>query len=264
MASHLEAGRGRAVRFLHVVASKRAAALGLALASTSVLLAACIGAPVTATPTGTGSVTIGWSGAADAIDPYRDVLALCSVTQTVCGPDNPGSTLFFYAPAVGSTSATLAPGVPVWDETGTGAAVLPAGRYSLQAYSDTDSETTGLQYGPVGDLLHIEISGPRDLTIWWQSISRESASAPCASGWKPSWAQWPNDGAGGYVCNKKIYAYYPDEPVLEPGAEPAGEPWLLASTRDSAEAACPDGYDPSWAQWPGDGAGGFVCNKLSD
>jgi hypothetical protein len=259
MKSHLDTREACEMGLLRRVATKRAGAFGLALASTSVLLAACITPPVTATPTGTGAVIIAWAETANGVDPLRDLLVLCSATDTVCGL---GNLLFEYAPQDGATSATLAPGLTVQNAAGHDAP-LPAGAYSVQAYSDT-SQDSGTQFGPVGDLLRIEIWVPRDLTIWLQSVSRESATAICASGWKPSWAQWPNEGAGGYVCNKKVYAYYPDEPVLEPGAEGAGEPWLLAMTRDSANAVCPDGYSPSWAQWPGKGDGGFVCNKLSN
>jgi hypothetical protein len=57
-------------------------------------------------------------------------------------------------------------------------------------------------------------SGMKDLTVWHQSVGRASAYAPCAEGYRPSWAAWPNGGSGGWVCNKDIYAYYPDEPVL--------------------------------------------------
>lgn len=40
--------------------------------------------------------------------------------------------------------------------------------------------------------------------IWYQSVGRASDSAPCDDGWSASWAQWPNDGAGGPVCNREI------------------------------------------------------------
>ena len=258
MVSHLDTRQPRAMGFPRKVATERAAPFGLALAATSVLLAACITPPITATPTGTGAVAIAWDGTADGVGPPRDLLVLCSATDNACAP---GNALFDYAPADGTTSATLVPGMTVRDSAGHDAS-LPAGAYSLQAYSDTDN-ASGTQFGPVGSLLQISL-GSRDLTIWWQSVGRESDTAPCPSGWKPSWARWPSEGAGGYVCNKQVYAYYPDEPVIEPGAELAGTPWLLSIGRDSAEESCPDGYNPSWAQWPSDGDGGYVCNKLSD
>jgi len=40
---------------------------------------------------------------------------------------------------------------------------------------------------------------------WHQSIGRNSSDAECPSGWNPSWAQWPNGGNGGFVCNQEIY-----------------------------------------------------------
>ena len=51
--------------------------------------------------------------------------------------------------------------------------------------------------------------------IWYQSVGRASATAPCeestttelAAGWTqwaPSWARWVNGGNGGFVCNRQI------------------------------------------------------------
>lgn len=40
---------------------------------------------------------------------------------------------------------------------------------------------------------------------WHQSFGRLSASEPCPAGWNPSWAQWMNNGSGGFVCNREIY-----------------------------------------------------------
>lgn len=51
--------------------------------------------------------------------------------------------------------------------------------------------------------------------VWHQSVGRASAEAVCpasdsadvAAGWSEwtaSWEQWPNDGAGGYVCSRVI------------------------------------------------------------
>ena len=51
--------------------------------------------------------------------------------------------------------------------------------------------------------------------VWNQSIGKASAAAPCPtstsselaagwSQWSSSWAQWPNQGRGGFVCNREI------------------------------------------------------------
>lgn len=50
---------------------------------------------------------------------------------------------------------------------------------------------------------------------WIQQVQRASADAPCDipaiegdaagwSDWRPSWAQWPNDDQGGWVCTRSI------------------------------------------------------------
>jgi hypothetical protein len=43
--------------------------------------------------------------------------------------------------------------------------------------------------------------------MWLQSIGRTSLADRCANGYTPSWAMWPNDGAGGYVCDRFVRAY---------------------------------------------------------
>ncbi len=54
---------------------------------------------------------------------------------------------------------------------------------------------------------------PIDNTIWYQSYGRATADVECASGYTASWAQWPNDRRGGYVCNAAVYAYHPGDLV---------------------------------------------------
>ena len=49
-------------------------------------------------------------------------------------------------------------------------------------------------------------SGP-DMTMWQQSIGRSSSDAACPTGYSASWAQWPNDRKGGWVCNRELFAY---------------------------------------------------------
>jgi hypothetical protein len=49
-----------------------------------------------------------------------------------------------------------------------------------------------------------------DMTLWHQSLSRSSSDAACPSGYAASWAQWPNDRKGGWVCNRELFAYQPN------------------------------------------------------
>jgi hypothetical protein len=54
--------------------------------------------------------------------------------------------------------------------------------------------------------------------------------------------------------------------LLYGGPVPAGSggspaPWIQAYSRPDASTACAVGYAPSWAQWPGDGAGGWTCER---
>ena len=42
------------------------------------------------------------------------------------------------------------------------------------------------------------------IPAWVQAYGRASADATCLEGWNPSWDLWPNDGKGGFVCQRSI------------------------------------------------------------
>ena len=44
------------------------------------------------------------------------------------------------------------------------------------------------------------------ILMWLQSTGRTTATSTCPSGTNPSWAMWPNNGTGGYVCDKFVIA----------------------------------------------------------
>ena len=78
------------------------------------------------------------------------------------------------------------------------------------------SQVAGI--GPSGSNVPYEITyagapSTKNLSIWHQATARSGPDALCQDGWTPSWEQWPNAGAGGWVCQRDLYAYYPDEPV---------------------------------------------------
>lgn len=233
-----------------------------ALAAFSILfLTGCIAAPVTAT--GSGVVTIAWASrdgdppgaAAYSPETGGDRLALCAPDVGECTPST-GPILYFYDPTEGATSAVLAEGTSVLTPAGQEASV-PAGRYVLQAVGYNSSG----QSQAVGALLSIYLGSvaERDLTVWHQSVERSSQDSTCSIGFTPSWAEWPHEGKGGFVCNRQVYAYYPDEPVPAEGQAPNGPAWLQSYGRESADQDCAEGYRPSWAQWPGEGQGGYTC-----
>ena len=53
--------------------------------------------------------------------------------------------------------------------------------------------------------------------VWHQSYGRDSATVVCDEGWYPSWAYWPNDGTGGWVCNREV-----DDPSVPVTASSGG------------------------------------------
>ena len=70
-------------------------------------------------------------------------------------------------------------------------------------FSIDTARTANSLNGRDGSVL-ITFGPPDSAPSWFQSYAR-GASVACLTGWNPSWAQWPGDGAGGYVCNREIY-----------------------------------------------------------
>ena len=222
------------------------------------------------TASGTGAVTITFDEPAELFNgtsPYGvsptksgDILAFCEA-GVVCLPDTPGLIKYWYKPAAGDTQGVVTVGSLVLDPDGN-TVPLPAGSYRAE----------GIRFVQVfgtGDFFHLGttdfiIGGPDpDMSTSMQSTARVSADAACSSGWTPSWAQWPNNGAGGYVCDRWIYTYYPDIPVAAHKPLSNVQAWHQEIGRSSSQAACPAGYEPAWSQWPNNNTGGFVCARDS-
>lgn len=70
-------------------------------------------------------------------------------------------------------------------------------------FSVDTARTANSLNGRDGSVL-ITFGPPDSAPSWFQAYAR-GASVACLTGWNPSWAQWPGDGAGGYVCNREIY-----------------------------------------------------------
>jgi hypothetical protein len=218
------------------------------------------------TATGTGTVTITSDEVVTAkfngTSPYvgnpgntgevGDILAFCA-TGVTCVPTD-ASILYWFTPEVGATQAVFSAGTQVLDPAGN-SVPLPAGTYRAVGIRFEPSSwvvTLGTADFTIGG------SSP-DMSTSMQSTARTSADVTCSSGWTPSWAQWPNNGKGGYVCDRWIYTYYPDLPVPTQKQSPTAQPWHQEIGRASSEASCSGGYNPGWSQWPNNGKGGYVC-----
>lgn len=57
-----------------------------------------------------------------------------------------------------------------------------------------------LVYGFVGDVDGSDATPPG----WAQAYARSSADEECKPGWNPSWDFWPNNGTGGWVCERVV------------------------------------------------------------
>ena len=175
---------------------------------------------------------------------------ICPGTPASCGSADPYT--YTYKPPAGTSEVVVSPGFSVQNRSGD-VVGLPAGVYTVGVY----------EAGSLADTVSIDIfsNQERDLSIWHQAVARESSTDPCPADWAPSWAHWPNSGSGGFVCNHRVYVYYPELPVLTPNSVASGQVWRQSIGRASAESECPEGYQPGWAQWPNSGAGGYTCDR---
>ena len=89
-----------------------------------------------------------------------------------------------------------------WDLQATGASVqwtsVAYGNGRFVAVANTGVDRVMVSVVPV-----IE-SGPPP-PPWLQSYALSGDETNCMDGWSQSWAQWPNDNSGGFVCNRSIY-----------------------------------------------------------
>ena len=224
----------------------RVAILAVGLTGLMVIGSGC--AVITVSGSGTDQVTI----SSDQPSTSNTVAYLCRGASGTCAPTDPYE--YIYRPPDSTEAVTVSAGFAVEDRSGDPVA-LPAGRYSVGIFGSIFGNATEQ------DTVIIDLAGSqeRDLSIWHQASGRGDDSAPCPDDWQPSWAQWPNDGTGGFVCNHQSYAYYPDIPV--PTGEPPSVLWHQSIARLSADEQCPSGYQPGWAQWPNEGSGGFTCTR---
>ena len=51
------------------------------------------------------------------------------------------------------------------------------------------------------------VTRPLPPAPWLQAYGRPFWNSPCDDGWTPSWAEWPNKGAGGFTCERRIEYY---------------------------------------------------------
>ncbi|MBI1350236.1 MAG: hypothetical protein GC156_03875 [Actinomycetales bacterium] len=147
-----------------------------------------LGNAVTYTAPSSGNVTFAltaqsWdNGSVVAVFDTSYAQANCITSTLALAPSLPSVTLPVTA---GHDYVVL-----VWGCSGSCAAATDNyGTYTLEA--------TGLATG----------GSPMDLTPWLKAYARGGQDVTCEDGWSPSWAQWPNDGQGGWVCEKSERAY---------------------------------------------------------
>lgn len=97
-----------------------------------------------------------------------------------------------------------------------------------------------LSWGLVAASLVLSPAAQAD-SVWFQSVARASASASCPDDafgtpwqsnwdpeqrpWRPSWAQWPNGGTGGFTCDRQITWAKSTSPYPSAGCVRANSWW---------------------------------------
>lgn len=155
------------------------------------------------TLTGDGSIIYVWGEVGDTFDLDEDSDADCLILNAAGQSVNTVADLGFVSEGAHSGGDTFATNpLRILDNDTVQLVIQGPGIFLIQ--------TADLSYYTV--IVNGGVTpGSKDLTVWYQSIARGSADATCPEGYNPSWAQWPNDGAGGWVCNRDVLAYYPWE-----------------------------------------------------
>jgi hypothetical protein len=102
--------------------------------------------------------------------------------------------------------------------------------------------------------------------IWQQQVGRASADAKCDipavagdaagwSAWAPSWAQWPNDGKGGWVCERTILWAKDSPPPSACTDIYRGIQFVFLDPSGFIPSGSPFYSDPACANYAGDAVG---------
>lgn len=117
-----------------------------------------------------------------------DVLSFASNCGAAPGARAVNTSLFTTYPATFSN----------WPQDFVVSPSLAEGTYAAAFEMFGASTTVYTLVVAAGVTVSAPASSPPD---WVQSYGRGREEA-CRSGWHPSWAQWPNQGAGGFVCTR--------------------------------------------------------------
>jgi hypothetical protein len=70
-----------------------------------------------------------------------------------------------------------------------------------------DNQSNGSEVLQTYAISYLPASTPAGVPMWLQSIGRATATTTCPDDYNPSWAMWPNNGTGGYVCTRFVPAF---------------------------------------------------------
>lgn len=138
------------------------------------------------------------------------VFTLNTVCRTILGNAGVNAdnfTAFVNSIVQNNTGATIS---PVWGDT-------PTVTYTAGSAPGTDSlvlstnvvipnmRERGYRNGALVNAYYMTVPGAAGPAPWFQGIGRSSKDATCPATYGPSWAEWMNNGTGGWVCVREYY-----------------------------------------------------------
>ena len=153
----------------------------------------------------------------------------CSTSSTVTWALSPGGSLQFDAASsctslgiyVPGTMGVVASSNPAFvfpnPQNSTGVTPLPANPWTYTAPTESMCSNAEFYLSGSGGTVTVVVdncpgatsstSAAAPIPNWDLAYERRGPNAPCLPNFSPSWAQWPNDGTGGYTCERTIPAF---------------------------------------------------------
>ena len=153
----------------------------------------------------------------------------CSTNSTVTWALAPGASLQFdaastctslgvYAPGTMGVVASSNPSLSFPNaQNSTGVTPLPPNPWTYTGPTESMCSNAEFYLSGSGGTVTVVVdncpgaanstSAGAPIPNWDLAYERRGPNAPCLPKFSPSWAQWPNDGTGGYTCERTIPAY---------------------------------------------------------
>ena len=166
------------------------------------------------TSAGAASVTITYTLASPT---DADLTGLVTSSGSLSPGFTSGTTSYNAVVANGVSSVTVTPtasnagasitvnGVVVISGQASGAISLSVGMNTITTVVTATDTTTTKTYTILITRTDADALSSQAPPVWYQAYSRPTRDSLCSEGYRPSYAQWPNDGRGGWTCERRLY-----------------------------------------------------------